>query len=106
MEIPKEGLDSAAIENLHVNLFVSGFGKQDSCYVVDVPTEKFGRLIKIPRSRYIQETDKEIESIEYGFVFLEDLIVNNLRSNFPKRKNAESVSIQADTQRRNRYSDG
>ncbi|MGD0994056.1 MAG: polyphosphate kinase 1 [Candidatus Bathyarchaeia archaeon] len=94
MEIPKEGLNSAAIENLHINLFVSGFGKQDFCYVVDIPTEKFGRLIKIPRSRYIQETDKEIESIEYGFVFLEDLILNNLDLIFPNEKTLKAYPFR------------
>jgi polyphosphate kinase len=86
MEIPKKGLNSAAIRNLRMNLFVSGFEKQDCCYLVDVPTEEFGRLIKVPSSGYSQETGIEIESIEYDFVFLEDLIVNNLDLIFPNEK--------------------
>jgi len=81
-----KGFNGAAIENLHITLFVSGFPEQDSCYLVDAPTEKFGRLIRIPRNGYSQETDKEIESIEYDFVFLEELILNNLDLIFPNQK--------------------
>jgi polyphosphate kinase len=86
LEIPKEGFNSAAIDNLHINLFVSGFPEKDFSYIVDVPTEKFGRLIRIPRSGYHPETDKEMESIEYNFVFLEDLMANNLDLIFPNEK--------------------
>ena len=59
VKIPKEGFDAGAIENLHITLYVSGFAKQDSLFLVDVPTEEFGRLIRIPISEYA----KEIEAI-------------------------------------------
>jgi polyphosphate kinase len=82
LKIPKEGFNGAAIENLHVTLFVSGYPKEDICYLLDVPTEKFGRLIRIPRSNY----SPDIDSIEYNFVFLEDLMMNNLDLIFPNEK--------------------
>jgi polyphosphate kinase len=82
LKIPKEGFNGTAIENLHVTLFVSGYPKEDICYLLDVPTEKFGRLIRIPRSSY----NPDIDSIEYSFVFLEDLIMNNLDLIFPNEK--------------------
>ena len=44
-----------AAENLHVTLYVSGFTNQDFYSLVDVPTEDFGRLIRIPKSVYSQE---------------------------------------------------
>ncbi len=74
MEVPKEGFNVSEIESLHVNLFVSGFPEKDVSYVLDVPSEKFGRLIRIPRAGYIQDG----EGVEYDFVFLEDLMANNL----------------------------
>jgi len=76
----KEGFDSAFIENLHITLYVTGFAKPDFFCLVDVPTEEFGRLIRIPKSVYSQE-------VEYNFVFVEDLIVNNLDLIFPNEKN-------------------
>ena len=82
LKSPKEGFNAAAIESLHITLFVSGFPEQDSCYIVDVPTEKFGRLIRIPRSGYTPEGD----GAEYDFVFLEDLMENNLDLIFPDEK--------------------
>ena len=82
LKIPKEGFNRAAIENLHVTLFVSGYPEQDSSYILDVPTEKFGRLIRIPRGGFIQEG----EGVEYDFVFLEDLLANNLDLIFPNEK--------------------
>ena len=83
----KEGLDDAAIENLHVTLHVSGFAKQDSYYLVDVPTEDFGRLIRIPKSEYSQD-------IEYNFVFVEDLMVNNLDLIFPNETNLTAYQFR------------
>ncbi len=83
----KEGFDSASIENLHITLYVSGFAKQDAFCLVDVPTDEFGRLIRIPKSVYSQE-------VEYNFVFVEDLIVNNLDLIFPKEKNLTAYQFR------------
>ncbi len=79
VKIHKEGFDGATVENLHVTLYVSGFVKQDFYCLVDVPTEDFGRLIRIPKSVYSQD-------IEYYFVFVEDIMVNNLDLIFPIEK--------------------
>ena len=94
LELPKEGLNRNAIENLHINLFVTGFAKQGAYYVIDVPTEKFGRLIKIPRSSYAKEEAKEIESLEHNFVFLEDLILNNVDLIFPNERNLQAYPFR------------
>ncbi len=74
-----EGFDGTSIENLHITLYVTGFNKKDLYRLVDVPTEDFGRLIRIPKSVYSRE-------IEYNFVFVEDLIRNNLDLIFPGEK--------------------
>lgn len=81
------GLDGSSIENLHVTLYVSGFTKQGSYCLVDVPTEEFGRLIRIPKSVYSQQ-------VEYNFVFIEDLIVNNLELLFPEEKNLTTYQFR------------
>ena len=83
----KEGFEGAAIENLHVTLYVSGFAKQDFYSLVDVPTEVFGRLIRIPKSVYSQD-------IEYNFVFVEDIMVNNLDLIFPNEKNVTAYQFR------------
>ena len=85
IKLPKEGFNNASIENLHITLFVSGFPEKDSCYLIDVPTENFGRLIRIP-SGYNPETEKEMTFIDYNFVLLEDLMLNNLDLIFPNGK--------------------
>ncbi len=85
IRVPKVGFDSVSIENLHITLYISGFHNQFSnfCILLDVPAEKFGRLISIPKSQ-IMETK---ESKEHHFVLLEDLIINNLNVIFPTEKN-------------------
>ncbi|HTY76136.1 MAG TPA: polyphosphate kinase 1 [Candidatus Nanoarchaeia archaeon] len=94
LKIPKEGFNAGAIESLHVTLFVSGFPEQDSCYLIDVPTEKFGRLIRIPRGSESRESNGEIKEIEYDFVFLEDLISNSLDLIFPNEKNLRAYAFR------------
>ena len=83
----EEGFDDAFIENLHVTMYVSGFAKQGSYFLVDVPTEDFGRLIRIPKSVYSQD-------IEYNFVFVEDLMINNLDLIFPDEKNLAAYQFR------------
>ncbi|MCW4005770.1 MAG: polyphosphate kinase 1 [Candidatus Bathyarchaeota archaeon] len=88
MDIPKkQGLDPSKTENLHLNLAVQiDSPKKQTYYVVAVPTEKFDRLIRIPSYGYSLDTDKPNEGTEFFFVFLEDLIANNLDLLFPKKK--------------------
>jgi len=87
MKIPQEGLSGPSIENLHINLFVhNGAPDQDSSYVIDVPIEKFGRLVRIPKRGYLPEASRENEGLEYDFVFLEDLVANSLDLVFPNEK--------------------
>jgi polyphosphate kinase len=87
MKIPKPGFNTATIENLHINLCVSRVAEKDSCqYIVDVPTDKFGRLIRIPKLGHSHETNKDAEGVDYDFVLLEDLISNSLDLIFPEEK--------------------
>ena len=84
IRVPKIGFESVSIENLHITLYISGFRNKPSyCILLDVPTEKFGRLISIPKKRRLSGTN---ENKEYHFVLLEDLIVNNLDLIFPTEK--------------------
>jgi len=87
IRVPKVGFESVSIENLHVTLYISGFQNQPNfCILLDVPTKKFGRLVNIPKKSRA-ETNKTAQDKEYSFVFLEDLIANNLDTIFPTEKN-------------------
>ncbi|MCW4017759.1 MAG: polyphosphate kinase 1 [Candidatus Bathyarchaeota archaeon] len=95
LKIPKEGFNGASIENLHVNLFVqNGVMNADGCSVLDVPTEKFGRLIRIPRGSYDPESTAEVDSIEFDYVFLEDLMANSLDLIFPHEKSLKAYPFR------------
>ncbi len=85
LKIPKEGFTPSTIQNLQVTLIVSGFPEKETNYVLEVPVEKFGRLIRIPRNGYRAETINESNSIEYDYVFLEDLMANCLDIIFPQK---------------------
>ena len=93
VKTPREGFDGNLIENLHVTLYVYGFAKQDSFCLVDVPTELFGRLIRIPKSAS-QITLEGKESINYNYVFLEDLIESNLHLIFPNEGSLSSSKFR------------
>lgn len=83
IRVPKVGFESVSVENLHITLFISGFQDHPSfCILLDVPTEKFGRLVSLPK----KHLKKETENREHHFVFLEDLIANNLDLIFPTEK--------------------
>ena len=94
LEIPKEGFNTGAIESLHVTLFISGFPEEECCYLLDVPTEKFGRFVRIPRGGESRESNKDIQDIEYDFVFLEDLMANSLDMIFPSQKNLKAYPFR------------
>jgi polyphosphate kinase len=72
---PLEGCINSALQNLHVYLFVVGFQEKNRYCILDVPAEKFGRLIEIPidasESGYVNLGTRR-------FVFLEDLMANSL----------------------------
>ncbi len=88
MNKPAEGFNGNSIENLHINLFVpKGLPEKDSCYVVDVPTEKFGRLIRIPKNEHELTEATQVNSVVHEFVLLEDLVANHLDLLFPNEKN-------------------
>ena len=91
IKIPKAGFDPLAIANLHVSLYVSGFANQAFYCVVDVPTEAFGRLIRIPKIGCNPIIE---ERIDYNFVFLEDLIESNLELVFPGEKNLSASKFR------------
>jgi polyphosphate kinase len=91
IKFPKEGFDALAIPNLHITLYVTGFNKQDAYCLVDVPTEAFGRLIRIPKIGLDLITD---QIIDHNFVFLEDLIESNLDLIFPGEKNLSACKFR------------
>jgi polyphosphate kinase len=91
IRVPKVGFESVLIENLHITLFITGFQNHPSfCILLDVPTEKFGRLISIPQ----KGESKDFEIKENHFVLLEDLITNNLDIIFPTEKNLAAYQFR------------
>jgi polyphosphate kinase len=95
MKKPMEGFDGNSIENLHINLFIpNGFPEKDSCYVIDVPTEKYGRLITIPKNEHELDDSAPVDRVVYEYVFLEDLVANNLDLLFPNEQNLTSYPFR------------
>jgi polyphosphate kinase len=94
LNIPKEGYNSSSIENLHINLLVTGFAEKEKFYIIDIAAEKFGRLIKIHRSVYQPEAYEDSLTIEQNFVFLEDLIQNNLDLIFTNEQTLKSYAFR------------
>jgi polyphosphate kinase len=88
IKIPKEtGLTAKSIENLHVNLAVQKEAvSEDSFYVVEIPHEEFGRLIRTPSYGYRVGSGDANEGDEFEFVFLEDLVASNIDLLFPDEK--------------------
>jgi polyphosphate kinase len=83
----KQGFNLSSIENLQVNLAVQvDLSKQDSYYVVGVPTGKFPRLVRAPGHGYTLGSGKENDGVDFDFVFLEDLLADNLDLLFPNEK--------------------
>ncbi len=84
IKVPKVGFDSVSIENLHITLFITGFlSRPNSCILLNMPTEEFGRLISIPKNDH-HSGKKSVR--EHLFVLLEDLVANNLDVIFPTEK--------------------
>ncbi len=82
----QEGICGATIENLHVSLFISGFSGKPTCCIIDVPTESFSRLVQVPGSMHTFNLGNEGVCTQCDFVFLEDLIANNLQLIFPNEQ--------------------
>jgi len=91
IKISKEGFDPSAITSLHVTLYVSGFAKQGSYCLVDVPSEILGRLIRIPKTALDLISD---QIIDHNFVFLEDLMESNLDLIFPEEKHLSASKFR------------
>ncbi len=83
--VPPKGCNNNALENLHINLFVMGFAEKNEFYILDVPTERFGRLIALLEKSGTLEIAK-MDNTVHRYVFLEDLIANNLDLIFPNQK--------------------
>lgn len=96
MQIPKDqGVSPSSVENLHVNLAVQmDTPKQDAFYVVEVPTERSGRLIRTPGYGYSPGSGKENDGLEFDFVFLEDLVASNLDLLFPNEKTVDAYPFR------------
>ena len=83
-----QSFDTNKIENLNLALFVSGFADKDAFYILEAPIEASGRLIRVPTKGYKPNETGDLNApFSYDYVFLEDLIVNNLDSIFPDEKN-------------------
>ncbi len=95
VRISPERFDGGSIENLHITLYVTGFAKQDASYLVDVPAEKVGRLMRIPKSIDNKGTIQgKKEDASHNFVFLEDLMESNLDLLFPDEKHLLSYKFR------------
>lgn len=79
IRVPKSGFGSVSVENLHLTLYISGFENKakDFCIILDVPSEKFGRFVRVPKKSQ-KASDPEVD-----FVALEDLMINNIDLLFP-----------------------
>ena len=82
----KQDIAHVFIENLHINLLVVTKNKQGQAinYIVDVPTEQFGRLIEIPADESNSQNKKENVSTE--LFFLEELVASNLDLLYPNEE--------------------
>lgn len=82
----KQDIAHVFIENLHVNLLVvtkNNQGQQIN-YIVDVPTEQFGRLIEIPENESNFKNRKE--NVPTELFFLEELVASNLDLLYPNEE--------------------
>lgn len=79
----KQDITYTFIENLQLNLLVVTKNKhgQKLNFIVEVPTEQFGRFIEIPRNGSEPQNEKEKAITE--LVFLEELVTSNLDLLYP-----------------------
>ncbi len=87
LKIPKIGFNASSIQSLQMNLFIQkgDLVSADSCFIINVPTEKFGRLVQVPSTNGNSESNNNITQVEVTYVFLEQLISANLELLFPDK---------------------
>jgi len=88
LKTPVPDLAQTFMNNLSINLLVlaKDAAANRSYHVLEVPTDHFGRLTKIPKHEYQATHFNETESLESELVFMEDLIENNRDLLFPNRE--------------------
>lgn len=96
LKTPVQDLARTFIDNLHVNLLVVAerAAAQGSYYVLGVPADQFGRLIKIPKHGYNATIQNETEPHEIELVFLEDLIAYNMDLLFPNEEKVNAYPFR------------
>jgi polyphosphate kinase len=78
IENPVEDFLHEFIPNLRLNLFVvAREGQKEKYFLVDVPNDRFKRLIEVPLEDKTSKNEGNIEKA-MELVFLEDLVVQNL----------------------------
>jgi len=80
IKIFKDVSEASLIENLRIYLCTESSNKQFHS-IMGLPSEKFGRLLKIPQSPY-----REQLNLEHDFIFIEDLTANCLDLIFPNEQ--------------------
>ena len=80
----KQDIAHAFIENLHMNLLVVTKNKmgQEVNYIVNVPTEQFGRFIEIPGNGLNYQEGK----VPTELLYLEELVASNLDLLYPNEE--------------------
>jgi polyphosphate kinase len=75
---PVEDFPHHFIPNLRLNLFVVGReGQKEKYFLVDVPNDRFKRLIEVPHGNKTLQNEASVENT-IELVFLEDLVARNL----------------------------
>ena len=78
----KQDLSHTFLKNLQINLLVvSKKSGQEFYHVIEVPTERFGRLVEIPQKNSKAKASKK--PISARLVFLEELVASNLDLLYP-----------------------
>jgi polyphosphate kinase len=84
----KDVSDVSLIENLQIYLCAESASKQFHS-IIALPSEKFGRLIKIPQSPY-----RELLNLDHNFIFIEDLTANCIDLIFPNEQNLNTYPFR------------
>jgi polyphosphate kinase len=82
----KQDIAHVFLENLRINLLVviKNQSGQEVDYIVEIPTEQFGRLIEIPKNESSAHSRKEKAATE--LFFLEELVASNLDLLYPNEE--------------------
>jgi polyphosphate kinase len=82
----KQNFSPSSIENLHLNLAVQVGSSMENQYYLGVPSGRFPRLVRAPDHGYAPGSNKENQGVDFDFVFLENLVADNLDLLFPNEK--------------------